>query len=85
MAAQDDIPQMLGRIDGKLDQMIDSFKEHREDDIRRFTDVYTKLGEHSTDINTAKGAKGALLWVAGGIAGAAGVVASIAAKALGIH
>ncbi len=80
-----DVLQMLGRIDGKLDQVIDSAKEHRDDDKRRFTEVYTKLDEHSSENNKAKGAKGALLWVAGGIAALVGTLATAAAKALGWH
>jgi hypothetical protein len=79
-----ELSQILGRIDGKLDQVIDSFKEHREDDKRRFSEVYGKLAEHAEDINKAKGAKGALLWAAGGIAGAVAFAAPYVAKALGI-
>lgn len=85
MSADPDVLQLLGRIDGKLDQVIDSAREHRDDDKRRFTEVYVKLDDHERDINQAKGAKGALLWVAGGVAAAASVAISYAAKALGIH
>lgn len=76
---------MLGRIDGKLDQVIETFKEHREDDKRRFGELYGKLDEQAADINQAKGAKAAILWLAGGIAAAVGAVATVAAKALGMH
>lgn len=79
------ILQALGRIEGKVDEISSAAKEHREDDKRRFSEVYGKLDEHSVDINQAKGAKGALLWVAAGIATAAGAVAAVAAKALGLH
>ena len=85
MPSDPDVLQTLGRIDGKLDLLIDAAQEHREDDKRRFTEVYTKLDEHSSEINKAKGAKGALLWVAGGIAALAGTIATAAAKALGWH
>lgn len=68
--------QLLGKIDGKLDQVIDAAREHREDDKRRFTDVYAKLGEHDQEIAAAKGAKGVLLWLVGGGAAAIGAVVS---------
>lgn len=83
--ADPEVSQMLGRIDGKLDQVIESFKEHREDDKRRFTEVYTKLSDHDRDINQAKGAKGAILWAAGGLSAVVGAAAAWAAKAFGIH
>lgn len=81
----DEIPQLLGRIDGKLDQVIETFKEHRDDDKRRFSEVYGKLAEHEKDINQAKGAKGALLWLVGGGAAAIGGLVAIAAKAFGVR
>lgn len=81
----DDIGQMLGRIEGKLDQVGKSLDRHIDDDVRRFSDVYKVLGDHAEDINKAKGAKGALLWAAGGLATAAGFAASYVAKAMGWH
>ena len=85
MSSDPEVFKFLGQIDGKLDQLIDAAKEHRDDDKRRFTEVYVRLDEHSSEINKAKGAKGALLWVAGGIAGVVGFVATFAAKTLGWH
>lgn len=64
--------QLLGRIDGKLDQVIEAATEHRADDTRRFTDVYAKIGVHETEIAKAKGAKGVVLWLIGGGAAAIG-------------
>ena len=81
--ADPDVMQLLGRIDGKLDQVIESAKEHREDDKRRFADVYDRLDNHEKDINQAKGAKGALLWAAGAIAGVVAFVAPALAKKMG--
>ena len=80
----DDVQRMLGQIDGKLDQVIESFKEHREDDNRRFTEVHARLDEHAEDINKAKGAKGVLLWLIGGGAAAIGGLVAVAAKAFGV-
>ena len=80
----DDLNRMLGQIDGKLDQVISTFQEHREDDKRRFTEVHKTLDDHSEDINKAKGAKGALLWAAGLVAGVVSFAAPYVARALGI-
>ena len=84
MSQDPDVIQLLGRIDGKLDQVIDSAKEHREDDKRRFNEVHGRLDEHAEDINKAKGAKGALLWIAGLVAGVVTFVGPMVAKALGL-
>jgi hypothetical protein len=62
----DPIMQVLGRIEGKLDAEIQMAKEHRDDDKRRFGEVYQKLGEHDRDIANAKGAKGVIVWLIGG-------------------
>lgn len=79
-----EISQLLGRIDGKLDQVIAASKEHREDDVRRFSDVYKKLGEHAEDINKAKGGKAVLLVVASGLAGFIAFIGPMVAKAFGL-
>lgn len=79
----DDIQRMLGQIDGKLDQVIETFKEHREDDKRRFTEVHARIDEHAEDINKAKGAKGMLVWLVGGGAAAIGGIVAMAAQAFG--
>lgn len=82
MSSPPDVLQTLGRMEGKLDQLIDQAKEHRDDDKRRFTEVHARLDEHAEDINKAKGAKGALLWSAGLVATLAGSAAAYAAKKL---
>ena len=79
----DDLNRMLGQIDGKLDQVIDTFKEHREDDKRRFTEVHARLDDHAEDINKAKGAKGVLLWLIGGGAATIGAGVAMVAQAFG--
>lgn len=85
MASPDpDISRMLGQIDGKLDSLISAAKEHRDDDTRRFTDVYRRLDNCDEDINKAKGAKGVLLWMVGGGAAAIGGLVAVAAKAFGV-
>lgn len=76
--------QLLGKIDGKLDQVIESAKEHREDDKRRFAEVYGRLDKQDADINQAKGAKGALLWLVGGGAAAVSTLIFAIGKAKGL-
>jgi hypothetical protein len=78
-----EISRLLGRIDGKLDQVIDSFKEHREDDKRRFTEVHARLDDHAEDINKAKGAKGAIVWLVGLISGGISALVMAWVKAKG--
>lgn len=75
---------LLGRIDGKLDQVIESAKEHRDDDKRRFNELHGRIDEHAEEINKAKGAKSALLWVAGLVAGVVTFIGPMVAKALGL-
>ena len=75
--------QSLGRIEAKLDAEITMAKEHREDDKRRFQDVYDRLDDHEKDINQAKGAKGMLVWLVGGGAAAIGALVSMFVKAKG--
>lgn len=75
--------QLLGKIDGKLDQVIEAAKEHREDDKRRFGEVYKSLGEHDKAIASAKGAKGVILWLVGGGAAAIAALVVTVAKAYG--
>lgn len=75
--------QLLGKIDGKLDQVIDAAKEHRDDDKRRFSEVYKTLGEHDQEIAQAKGAKGVILWLVGGGAAAIAALVVTVAKAFG--
>lgn len=64
--SDNNVLQLLGKIDGKLDQVIDAAREHRDDDKRRFSEVYKTLGEHEKDIAEAKGAKKLAVWILGG-------------------
>lgn len=75
---------LLGRIDGKLDQVIKALDRHIDDDVRRFTEVYKKQGEHDQEIAKAKGGKAVLLWVVGGGAAAVASFVTMAAKGLGL-
>ena len=78
-----DLFVMLGRIEGKLDTAIVVAEQHRQDDIRRFGEVFDRLDNHEADINQAKGAKKAVLWIAvSGATVVSGIVA-LAAKAFG--
>lgn len=77
------ILQALGEIKGMLAAEIRLNEEHRKDDVRRFGDVFKRLDEHERDINQAKGAKGALLWLIGSGGIALGGVIAWAAKTFG--
>ena len=79
----DDIHRMLGQIDGKLDQAIKNLDRHFDDDVRRFGEVYARLDSSDKDINQAKGAKGAILWLIGGGAAAIGGLVALVARAFG--
>lgn len=79
-----EILQALGRIEGTVMEIRDAAREHRDDDKRRFTEVHSRLDQYAEDINKAKGAKGALLWAAAGIASVVGFVAPYIAKVLGL-
>lgn len=83
MSDANSILQALGRIEGKLDSEIAMAKEHREDDKRRFGEVYARLGQHDQEIAKAKGAKGVILWLIGGGAAAIATAVTLAAKAFG--
>lgn len=76
MGDNDGVMQALGRIEGKLDAEISMAKEHREDDKRRFGDLYTKHNEHSQQIAEAKGAKKVIVFLIGGGAAAIGALVS---------
>ena len=69
MSSDPEVLLLLGKIDGKLDQVISAAEEHRADDNRRFKEVFNRLDLQDGEINKAKGAKGVIVWVVGLIAG----------------
>ena len=76
--------RLLGQIDGKLDMAIELLNRHIDDDVRRFSEVYGRLGTLDTEIATAKGAKAGVLWVAGGVATGLGIAVPYVVKVLGL-
>lgn len=78
-----EILQALGRIEGKVDEIKEAAREHRDDDKRRFTEVHARLDQHAEDINKAKGAKGVIIFLIGGGAAAIGGLVAMAARAFG--
>lgn len=85
MDGEGQILQALGRIEGKVDELKEAAREHRDDDKRRFGEVYEQLGKHDRDIAKAQGAKGVVLWLVGGGAAAIGGIVAMAAKTFGGH
>jgi hypothetical protein len=73
--SDDQINLLLGRIDGKLDSLIDTFKAHVEEDNERAKEIGKTLDAHSAVINQAKGAKGAVVYLASLVGGAIVVAA----------
>lgn len=85
MSDTNTILQALGRIEGKVDEIKEAAREHRDDDKRRFTEVHKKLDDHERDINQAKGAKAAILLFAGGLASLISLGAAALGKLFGGH
>lgn len=81
----DDLHRLVGEANGKLDTLLDLVRDHVRQDDDRFTRVYTELASHAADINKAKGAKAAVLVVAGGLAGLVSFVVAAASKLFGGH
>lgn len=69
----DDLHRMLGEANGKLDLLIDSFREYREAHDRRHESIDTAIKAHEADINQAKGAKAAVFVVAAVVSSFVGV------------
>ena len=63
----DENGQTLGRIEGKLDHMIDEFKRYIVAHDDRHNKIEEKLDDHAGTLNQAKGAKTMVLIFAGGI------------------
>ena len=75
------IAAALGRIEGKQDALIRWTEAHEQ----RHERLDERVEQHAADINQAKGAKGALLWVSGIVAAVVSAAAGIAAKVFGTH
>lgn len=83
MSTDHEVLKLLGRIDGKLDSVVENLNRHIDDDVRRFSDVYEKLEKQADQISQAKGAKAMLLWLVSGGAAAIGAAVSFLMKAKG--
>lgn len=57
----------LGRVEGKIDQIIEMMNRHFDDDRRNFSDLYRQVGE----------VKKKIYWLSGLSAAAAFVIAKI--------
>ena len=73
--AEEQLYQMLGRVEGKLDSLNDTMRSHIETYQRQHSSLHSRVDELEADVNQAKGAK-SIIVVLAGVIGA--VVASIA-------
>lgn len=71
---------MLGQLDGKLDSLIESFRQYQTDHNARHVVIDTKIDAAQTDINQAKGAKTALIAAAAAISGFVGIAIAAAER-----
>ena len=76
MSVEDDrIAHSLGQIIGRLDSLHAQFHDYIDRHDGRHEKIDVKLEEHAATMNQARGARGAMLAVAGFIGGAAAWVA----------
>ena len=72
---EDRVAHSLGQILGRLDSLQAQFTAYMENHDKRHDKIDAKLEEHAAIMNQAKGAKGAMLALAGFIGGAAAWIA----------
>lgn len=72
--------RLLGEVNGKLDTVLTLLRDHIQQDDTRFENIGKTLESHAADINQAKGAKAAILIIAGGLATAVSVAVTAAGK-----
>lgn len=63
--SDDQIASALGQIIGKLDALQNQFHDYIDRHDQRHDKIDEKIEDHAAQINQAKGAKGAVLWLAG--------------------
>ncbi len=78
-----DLHQLVGEANGKLDTLLVLMRDHIVANDRRFGEVDVELKAHAADINKAKGAKNAVLLLAGGCAAVVSAAAVAIGKAFG--
>lgn len=78
-----DLHQLVGEANGKLDTLTRTLERYIEAHERRHENIDAKIEAHAKDINQAKGAKGAVLLFAGGVATVVSAAAVAAMKLFG--
>lgn len=81
----DDLNQIhnaLGAANGKLDSLIVYLRDYIAQHDERHTKIDTKLETHADAISQAKGAKGAIIAVAGVVSGGVALLVSKVGKLL---
>ena len=72
--SDDQLYQSVGRIEGKVDSLIETVKTHIALNDAAHLAIDGHIACIKQDINQAKGAKGAIMWASGGVAAAVAAV-----------
>jgi hypothetical protein len=79
----DDLYRAVGEANGKLDTLTNLVRDYIEAHDKRHERVEEQLASHAADINKAKGAKTAVLILAGGLASVVSIAVAAASKLFG--
>ncbi|TAK84357.1 MAG: hypothetical protein EPO20_14820 [Betaproteobacteria bacterium] len=78
----DDLHRMVGEVGGKVDSLTTMMRDYIEAHDKRHEKIDDQIAQAHADLNQAKGAKAALLAMAGGLAGLVALVVAAAERLL---